>query len=39
MMYASEVKMLNTRSKIEMPITEKVNETITIQPHFTLECQ
>lgn len=37
-MYANEARTLKS-SKIEMPIVEQVNETITINPNFTMECQ
>lgn len=37
-MYANETRMLKS-NKVEMPIVEQVNETITITPNFTLECQ
>lgn len=37
-MYANEARTLKS-NKIEMPIVEQVNETITINPNFTMECQ
>lgn len=37
-MYASEARTLKS-NKIEMPIIEQINETITINPNFTMECQ
>ncbi len=38
MMYTNESRVLKS-NKVEMPIVEQVNETITITPNFTLECQ
>ena len=37
--YNSEVRMLKSSAKVEMPMVEKTEETISITPNIVLECR